>query len=247
MANDSTIRGLERLVAEMDRVRAAAAKAPVASAGPPQAPGERGDGGSRPRQPAAQELLTTAGGLAAREERAPSSSPADSRAQADQLSRQLAELAAVARLQAEVIETNTSAVIENSLAKAGGGGPTAGSIGRTILSIVGSGLGLGKLMGQFLGGSSQEAKVALPLYTPPASLNLEAGITGGGQGVQAIRYAADGLPRAVSGAKLQAPAVTVQVQAMDSRSFLDHSAEIAQAVKEALLTSHSLNDVVDED
>jgi len=31
---------------------------------------------------------------------------------------------------------------------------------------------------------------------------------------------------------------------MDSKSFLDHSNEIANAVREAILNSHSLNDVV---
>jgi len=31
---------------------------------------------------------------------------------------------------------------------------------------------------------------------------------------------------------------------MDSKSFLDHSDEIAQAVREAMLGSHSLNDVI---
>ena len=40
--------------------------------------------------------------------------------------------------------------------------------------------------------------------------------------------------------------ITIQVQAMDSRSFLDHRDEIAQAVREAMLNSHSLNDVVSE-
>ncbi len=40
--------------------------------------------------------------------------------------------------------------------------------------------------------------------------------------------------------------VTIQVQAMDSRSFLDHSAEIAQAVREAMLNMHALNDVVSD-
>lgn len=40
--------------------------------------------------------------------------------------------------------------------------------------------------------------------------------------------------------------VTIQVQAMDSRSFLDHSAEIAQAVREAMLNMHALNDVVND-
>ena len=40
--------------------------------------------------------------------------------------------------------------------------------------------------------------------------------------------------------------VTVQVQAMDSRSFLDHSEEIARAVRQAMLNSHGINDVVTE-
>jgi hypothetical protein len=42
------------------------------------------------------------------------------------------------------------------------------------------------------------------------------------------------------------PAITVNVQAMDSKSFLDHSDDIARAVREAMLNSHSLNDVVSE-
>ena len=33
---------------------------------------------------------------------------------------------------------------------------------------------------------------------------------------------------------------------MDSRSFLDHSDEIANAVREAVLNSHSLRDVLTE-
>jgi len=61
-----------------------------------------------------------------------------------------------------------------------------------------------------------------------------------------------GLPRAAPGggqtvgqsvAKAQ---ITVQVQTMDSQSFLDHSADIAQAVRQAMLESSVLNDVVRE-
>jgi hypothetical protein len=33
---------------------------------------------------------------------------------------------------------------------------------------------------------------------------------------------------------------------MDSRSFLDHSHDIASAVREAMLNMHSLNDVVND-
>jgi hypothetical protein len=40
--------------------------------------------------------------------------------------------------------------------------------------------------------------------------------------------------------------ITVQVNAIDSRSFLDHSEDIARAVRDAMLHSHSLNDVVSD-
>lgn len=40
--------------------------------------------------------------------------------------------------------------------------------------------------------------------------------------------------------------VVVQVQAMDSRSFLDHRDEIASAVKQALMESHGLGTVLSE-
>ncbi len=40
--------------------------------------------------------------------------------------------------------------------------------------------------------------------------------------------------------------ITVNVQAMDSRSFLDRSHDIAQAVREAMLNMHSINDVVND-
>ncbi len=40
--------------------------------------------------------------------------------------------------------------------------------------------------------------------------------------------------------------ITVNVQAIDSRSFLDHSDEIANAVREAILNAHPLGEVVRE-
>ena len=55
-------------------------------------------------------------------------------------------------------------------------------------------------------------------------------------------------PSSAPGQALQnaAPQITVQVQAMDSRSFLDHSHDIAQAVREAMLNMHALNDVIND-
>jgi hypothetical protein len=40
--------------------------------------------------------------------------------------------------------------------------------------------------------------------------------------------------------------ITIQVQAMDSRSFMDHSHDIAKAVREAMLNMHALNDVISD-
>jgi hypothetical protein len=40
--------------------------------------------------------------------------------------------------------------------------------------------------------------------------------------------------------------ITVNISAMDSKSFMDRSDDIARAVREAMLHSHSLNDVVND-
>jgi hypothetical protein len=49
--------------------------------------------------------------------------------------------------------------------------------------------------------------------------------------------------RGASGAATQ---ITVNVQAMDARSFLDRSSDIAAAVREAMLNMNSINDVVND-
>jgi hypothetical protein len=61
-------------------------------------------------------------------------------------------------------------------------------------------------------------------------------------GTAAPSSSGSGVPSGPSGAG--AAQITVNVQAMDSQSFLDHSNEIAQAVRAAMLNSNSINDVV---
>ena len=227
-------------------------------------------GGGTPRQPAERLLndllpyLSSGGSAGTRDvvsERTvsglsavPGANLGDSRAESGsaltepmtQLARQLAELTAVARGQSDVVEANTSAVIENSLTQASDGRTsTAGSIGKTVLSFLGSGLGLVGLLGKLFGGKEETPAPSLTRYALPPAMHVEAGLAG--LGIQPIQYGQDGLPRAVqTSAAPQATPITIQVQAIDSRSFLDHSAEIAGAVKDALLNSHSLNDVVVE-
>jgi uncharacterized protein YggE len=42
------------------------------------------------------------------------------------------------------------------------------------------------------------------------------------------------------------PQITVNVQAMDARSFMDRSNDIALAVRDAMLNMNAINDVVNE-
>ena len=80
----------------------------------------------------------------------------------------------------------------------------------------------------------------------PSARNVNAGISEAVPGSAfAVDYAQGALPRAVTNT-VAAPQITVQVQAMDSRSFLDHSNDIAMAVRQAMLESSVLSDVVRE-
>jgi hypothetical protein len=73
----------------------------------------------------------------------------------------------------------------------------------------------------------------------------EAGVTASAPGqVAPVSYGESGQPRPQSASAT--PQVTIQVNAMDSQSFLDHSDDIAMAVKQAILNSSSLNDVISD-
>lgn len=160
-----------------------------------------------------------------------------------QLAQRLAELAVVSRLQADTVEANTRAVIENSLAKAGESkASTAGGVARSVLGFLGSGLGLVRLVGKLFGGEEKPKETVLTRYVAPPPIEWTAALSGGR--LQPVDYGQGLLPRTVAPVAPAAPPITIQVQAIDSRSFLDHSAEIARAVKEALLNTHTLADVV---
>ncbi len=79
-------------------------------------------------------------------------------------------------------------------------------------------------------------------------MQFQGGIDGPGGGrLTAADYGQNGMPRAVGGGQqpnAAAPQVTVQVNAMDSQSFLNRSDDIAAAVRQALLSSNSLHDAI---
>jgi hypothetical protein len=143
-----------------------------------------------------------------------------------------------------------------------GGGSTAGDILSTVFR---SGLGVAPLVTGLLrlfGGGDEPAPAPLVKYAAPPSIRQEAAQWGGqvadvdydqtgearwnGATPQPGRMAPAGMATDTGSPERTAPQVIVQVQAMDSRSFMDHSQEIARAVREAMLNSNAINDVVSE-
>jgi hypothetical protein len=126
------------------------------------------------------------------------------------------------------------------------GSSTAETVLKTVGMITGVGPIATGLMALF-GSRRSETTIEPALYEAPQSINLESGLTAD-RGFTAISFAADGTPRQASRSNVAAstPPIQINVQAMDSRSFLDHSDEIARAVRDAMLHSHGLNDVVSE-
>jgi len=155
---------------------------------------------------------------------------------------------------------------------ASSGGGVAGEIGKTALKVFSSGLGLmpaiSGLAGLFGGGGQPATPLPLTKYAMPRSMQITAANSRDGATFRLADYSQQGTARsysetsggdsAVSGGSApswpaagqsrggSAAQVVVNVQAMDSRSFMDHSQEIAQAVRDAMLNMHSLNDVVSE-
>ena len=113
-----------------------------------------------------------------------------------------------------------------------------------VRSLV-SGFGLVSAIGRLLGGNtrSEESEV-LPRFSLPERIHEEVAYDAATRQFSPLDRWQSGAAR-VEG--VPAPTqVTVNVQAMDSKSFLDHSDDIARAVKQAILSSHSLNDVLSE-
>jgi len=133
----------------------------------------------------------------------------------------------------------------------GSGGPSGdsilGTIGSTLGGVLGGGLGLRSLVSGIaglFGGGDASTPAALPTYMAPLPINLDAGFSEGGGGAYGVDSAQGGTPRAQTNSS--SSQITVQVQAMDSQSFLDHSGDIALAVRQAMLQSSVLNDVIRE-
>jgi hypothetical protein len=159
---------------------------------------------------------------------------------------QVEQLRAANQVQASVVEQNTAAVTSNTASQSSTGGGLQ-SVSSAISKMNGNAMSvsplIGGLMKLFGGGGDSKTPPPLMVYAPPEAVSFEGQVTrstntvnwSGSEGVTS------GTPVAAS-----APQITVQVNAMDSQSFLDHSQEIAAAVRQAMLNSHALNDVVSD-
>lgn len=139
---------------------------------------------------------------------------------------------------------------------AGSAADTGGSVASTVAKVFTSGLGLvplfSGLFGLFGGGGEPEPP-PLVKYALPPQLSFQGANVGGN--IYSADYDQMGMPRVYAPSPTPAPAfpsgsaapqITVNVQAMDARSFLDRSTEIAQAVRQAMLQLNPINDVVSD-
>jgi hypothetical protein len=162
------------------------------------------------------------------------------------LTTQITSLTSAQQSQISALQDNTQAVTQNTSSKASGGSSVGGTIESAASSFLGGGLSsLSPLIGGLLslfGGGGQTLAAPSP-FMLPAPVQSQAGLTASAPGqVSPVSYGETGQPRAQSaGGSAQ---VTIQVNALDSQSFLDHSDDIANAVKQAILNSNSLNDVI---
>ena len=159
---------------------------------------------------------------------------------------QLQQLQAINQSQMASIVANTSAVNTNTTSKASGTS-TASSVGNTLLDVLGLGSGLSPLISGLIslfGGKGSSPTTTVTPYIQPLPVNLTAGFTGSAAGnASGVNFGEGGVPRPITAAAAHQQ-ITVQVQAMDSQSFLDRSNDIAAAVRKAMLETSMLNDVI---
>jgi len=163
------------------------------------------------------------------------------------LTTQITSLASAQQAQISALQDNTQAVTQNTSSRSGGGSSAASTIEGAASSFLGGGLSslsplIGGLLSLIGGGGGQTLAVPAP-FMLPLPIQSTAGVTANAPGqITPVSYGETGQPRAQSADN--SPQVTIQVNAMDSQSFLDHSNDIAMAVKKAILSSSSLNDVI---
>jgi len=146
-----------------------------------------------------------------------------------------------------LMQETTAAMTQPASGGSSTGSSILSTIGGALGGVLGGGLGLAPLISGLtglFGGGGSSTPAALPTYMPPLPINIDSGFSESGGGAYGVDTAQGGAPRAMTNSP--SSQITVQVQAMDSSSFLDHSQDIALAVRQAMLQSTVLNDVIRE-
>lgn len=174
------------------------------------------------------------------------SSSSDLTEQLTSLTTQISSLTSIQQSQISALQDNTQALTQSSTSKTSSGSSVGSTVASAASSFLGGGLSsLSPLITGLLslfGGGGQTLAVPTP-FTLPSPVQSNGGLTASTPGqVVPVSYGDTGQPRAQSSSASQQ--ITVQVNAMDSQSFLDHSDDIANAVKQAILNSNSINDVI---
>lgn len=113
----------------------------------------------------------------------------------------------------------------------------SGSSDSALTTVLKSGFGVAPLIGGLIslfGGGGDDSPAALVKYAMPPKVQFDAEESGGA--IAPTNYDQMGTARNI----------TVNVSAMDARSFLDRSGDIAAAVRDAMLNLNSINDVVND-
>jgi hypothetical protein len=191
-------------------------------------------------------------------EGAPRAAEAGGQDAARRLVAELAELRTAVAAQTPVMKELSAGAAQSAASQAGLGGEGWAAAAKAGPSWLNSVFPLAGLIGglvRWLGGKKEEPPELTP-YAIPAPIEYRGAMLSSGAlttydhyGDGVIRPMAIPAETARAGGQVPQAAplnVVVQVNAMDSKSFSDHSAEIARAVKEAILQSHSLTDVLAE-
>lgn len=198
--------------------------------------------------------VVIAGAPTVLEQAAPVSAPsATQNSLADAIAQNTAQLTQVRTSidgQLDSISENTRALADNTSSKLSGVGSAVSSVaGSMANNVLGGGLLapiVSGLMGLFGGKDKNAAPEPLVKFALPQSVSVNTGVQGSSSG--SVDYGQGDQPRIAAPTQTPQPQpqITVNVSAMDSRSFLDHSQDIANAVRRAMLESSSLNDVIGE-
>ncbi len=172
--------------------------------------------------------------------------PGASNEELQRLRSQMEQLTSASLQQVLQLKENTGALVQSTTAKSVT--ETATSAAKNAASSLGFGTMLSPLvtglMKLFGGGKKADP---LPELTPiqrPTSVYLDAATgTRASSSPVAVDYGEDGGPRR---AVIPQQNVTIQIQALDSQSLMDRSGDLAQAVRQAMLESSRLNDVISE-